>query len=100
MPQPYLVPVRPTFSRIAQSNGVSASTSTSNAFPLMVRLGIWSPQSGCSRFEPGSTLVKTSRGGVVTLASQRENAYSCNWIVEKFASDDGLEQPQLFSDLC
>jgi len=27
MPQPYLVPVRPTFSRIAQSSGVSGSTS-------------------------------------------------------------------------
>ena len=29
MPQPYLVPVRPTFSRIAQSSGVLGSTSTS-----------------------------------------------------------------------
>ena len=28
MPQPYLVPVRPTFSRIAQSSGVFGSTST------------------------------------------------------------------------
>jgi hypothetical protein len=38
MPQP--VPVSPTFSRIAHSNGVS--TSISNAFPLIARLGIWS----------------------------------------------------------
>jgi hypothetical protein len=29
MPQPYFVPVKPTFSRIAQSNGVSGSTSMS-----------------------------------------------------------------------
>src|SRR5476649_1201102 len=43
IPQPYLVPVRPTFSRIAQSSGVSASTSTSNALPLIVRLAIAFP---------------------------------------------------------
>ena len=29
MPQPYLVPVRPTFSRMAQSSGVLGSTSNS-----------------------------------------------------------------------
>src|ERR687898_880671 len=40
MPQPYLVPVRPTFSRIAQSSGVLGSTSTSYALPLMVRRAI------------------------------------------------------------
>ena len=40
MPQPYLVPVRPTFSRIAQSSGVSGSTSTFKALPLIVRLAI------------------------------------------------------------
>src|SRR3954470_16433253 len=43
MPQPYLVPVRPTFSRIAHSSGVSGSTSTSKALPLIVRLAIVSP---------------------------------------------------------
>src|SRR5262249_38998037 len=40
MPQPYLVPVRPTFSRIAHSSGVLGSTSTSCAVPLMVRRAI------------------------------------------------------------
>jgi hypothetical protein len=35
MPQPYLVPVRPTVSRIAQSNGVSSSTSTNRFLPLI-----------------------------------------------------------------
>src|SRR5882724_7661223 len=35
MPQPYFVPVRPIFSRIAQSSGVSGSTSTSIDFPLI-----------------------------------------------------------------
>src|SRR5438445_3275979 len=38
MPQPYLVPVSPTFSRIAHNSGVSGSTSTSIVLPLMVRL--------------------------------------------------------------
>ena len=36
-PQPYFVPVRPTFSRMTHSNGVVGSTSTSWDFPLMVR---------------------------------------------------------------
>src|SRR3981081_4708809 len=40
MPQPYLVPVRPIFSLIAQRSGVSGSTSISNALPLIVRLAI------------------------------------------------------------
>src|SRR6266567_9280317 len=43
MPQPYLVPVRPTFSRIAQSSGVSGSTSTSKVLPLIVRFAIAYP---------------------------------------------------------
>src|SRR5674476_1601328 len=46
MPQPYLVPVRPIFSRIAQSSGVSGSTSTSNALPLIVRFAIAFPLLG------------------------------------------------------
>ncbi len=43
MPQPYLVPVRPTFSLIAQSSGVSGSTSTLTDFPLIVRFAIAIP---------------------------------------------------------
>src|SRR5437868_10851095 len=35
-PQPYLVPVRPMFSRIAQSRGVSGSTSMLCDWPLIV----------------------------------------------------------------
>ena len=35
-PQPYLVPVRPTCSRMTHSSGVSASTSTSRILPLML----------------------------------------------------------------
>ena len=46
MPQPYLVPVRPIFSRIAHSSGVSGSTSTSKALPLIVRLAIRLSHSG------------------------------------------------------
>src|SRR5258708_30010686 len=43
MPQPYLVPVRPTFSRIAHSSGVSGSTSTWKVLPLIVRFAIAFP---------------------------------------------------------
>src|ERR1700694_1451541 len=43
MPQPYLVPVSPTFSRIAQSSGVSSSTSTVIDLPLIVRFAIAYP---------------------------------------------------------
>src|SRR5580692_4142825 len=43
MPQPYLVPVSPIFSRIAQSSGVSGSTSMSIVLPLMMRFAIAFP---------------------------------------------------------
>src|SRR5947209_7692020 len=35
-PQPYFVPVRPTSSRMTQSNGVSGSACTSRTLPLML----------------------------------------------------------------
>src|SRR2546425_1271902 len=37
MPQPYLVPVRPTCSRTAHSRGVLGLTLTSSALPLIVK---------------------------------------------------------------
>src|SRR5882672_11566814 len=40
MPQPYLVPVRPTFSRNAHKSGMLGSTSTLCDWPLIVRVGI------------------------------------------------------------
>src|SRR5450759_5210313 len=43
MPQPYLVPVRPTCSRIAHSRGVLGSTSNSWDLPLIVRRAIVLP---------------------------------------------------------
>src|SRR5215469_12654259 len=43
MPQPYFVPVSPTFSRITQRRGVSGSTSTLKALPLIVRFAIVCP---------------------------------------------------------
>src|SRR5262249_13639279 len=43
MPQPYLVPVRPTCSRIAHSRGVLALTSTSMDLPLIVKRTIAFP---------------------------------------------------------
>src|SRR5437870_10161040 len=46
MPQPYLVPVRPTCSRITQSRGVVGSTSTSWDLPLIVRRMVFSLHDG------------------------------------------------------
>src|SRR5262245_43032453 len=40
MPQPNLVPVMPSVSRITQSSGVSGAALTSRALPLMLRLAI------------------------------------------------------------
>src|SRR5207237_7088075 len=42
-PQPYLVPVRPTCSRMTQSSGVSGSACTSRVFPLMLSLAMSVP---------------------------------------------------------
>src|SRR6266513_6335347 len=45
-PQPYLVPVRPTCSRITHSRGVVGSTSTSWDLPLIVRRMVFSLRDG------------------------------------------------------
>src|SRR5882724_2509158 len=60
-PQPYLVPVRPTCSRMTQSSGVSASTCTSRTRPLMLSFAMGPPGAiladsaarggGCARLE-------------------------------------------------
>src|SRR5258705_14006297 len=42
-PQPYLVPVRPTCSRITHRSGVLSSTCTSRVAPLMLSFAILSP---------------------------------------------------------
>src|ERR1044071_5982482 len=41
MPQPYLVPVRPTCSRMTHKSGVSSSTFTSRTLPLIFSLAIF-----------------------------------------------------------
>src|SRR5256884_9084681 len=46
MPQPYLVPVRPTCSRMTHSRGVVGSTSTSWDLPLIVRRMVFSLRDG------------------------------------------------------
>src|SRR6266478_3388918 len=46
MPQPYLVPVRPAFSRKAHRSGVSGSTSTSKVLPLIMWFAIADPLVG------------------------------------------------------
>src|SRR5216684_8892190 len=52
MPQPYLVPVRPTCSRIAQSKGVLGSTLISWVLPLIVKRAMG--------FPPGITVLEIS----------------------------------------
>ncbi len=44
MPQPYLVPVRPTCSRITHRSGVSGSTCTTRTRPLMLSLAMSVPR--------------------------------------------------------
>src|SRR2546430_16577956 len=58
-PQPYLVPVSPTCSRMTHSRGVSASTSTSRGLPLILSFAIERPpaslENGCwVGSEPGT----------------------------------------------
>src|SRR4029453_16664819 len=48
-PQPYLVPVRPTCSRMTHSSGVSASACTSRTLPLMFSFAMGGSLQGGSR---------------------------------------------------
>src|SRR5918911_702161 len=51
-PQPYLVPVRPTHSRIAQSSGVSGGPSTSRVVPLIFSRAMSGLLASACHFEP------------------------------------------------
>src|SRR6266478_8437558 len=51
-PHPYLVPVRPTCSRITQSRGVSASACTSRILPLTLSLAINAAPPGLTGWLP------------------------------------------------
>src|ERR1043166_428005 len=48
-PQPYLVPVNPTCSRITHNSGVSGSACTSRTLPLMLSLAMRFPRQGIVR---------------------------------------------------
>src|SRR3982750_3740587 len=62
MPQPNLVPVRPSESRNTQSNGVSGSTSTSTALPLTLSLVTSLSRSGdCARLYAGRRTCRRGR---------------------------------------
>src|SRR5438876_935135 len=68
-PQPYLVPVRPTCSRMTQSSGVSASTCTSRTRPLMLSFVIEPSRRDPNRFcgssrrmRPRSPWTRVPRG--------------------------------------
>src|SRR5258705_8798892 len=97
MPQPYLVPVRPTCSRIAHKSGVSGSTSTLYADPLMVRpsidflpfwcrfAGAMSSAVGCKVFSPGILLglpfATSPRSCASSHSSARRAERSCERLV-------------------
>src|SRR5258708_32316885 len=97
MPQPYLVPVRPTCSRIAHKSGVSGSTSTLYADPLMVGpsidfLSFWcrsagamSSAVGCKVFSPGMLLGlpfgTSPRSCAASYSSARRPERSCERLV-------------------
>src|SRR5579871_3529299 len=56
MPQPYLVPVRPTCSLMTHSKGVSASAETSLTVPLILSFAICiPPKSGGAEHSGGAT---------------------------------------------
>src|ERR1700747_590783 len=63
MPQPYLVPVRPTFSRIAHSSGVLGSTSMSCAVPLIVRRAIPVLPDDAPLIPAGGHVIYAARAG-------------------------------------
>jgi hypothetical protein len=70
-PQPYLVPVRPTCSRITQRSGVFGSTSTLWDLPLMdSRTMVFPPGFRMMlRSEPSSRLMYSARTGAATATS-------------------------------
>src|SRR6266436_4134139 len=69
MPQPYLVPVSPTFSLIAQSSGVSCSTSTSIVLPLIVRFAI--------AFHLLGSIQQLNLGTMLNLKQERFKSRKC-----------------------
>src|SRR6476659_10735764 len=71
-PQPYLVPVSPTCSRITQSRGVSLSTSTSRTLPLMLSFAI---RLLVRRLPRTQSLAHLARG-CSRLAQQRPRRYA------------------------
>src|SRR5947207_7335157 len=74
MPQPYFVPVKPTFSRITHKSGVFGSTSTCCVLPLIVRRIICvSSRGGVG----GLTLDRSPRGHKHFAATSRR-AQRCN----------------------
>src|SRR5437016_2133914 len=76
-PQPYLVPVRPTCSRITHSSGVSASAVTSRTLPLMLSFAMRILSPGSLRGGPfvGEKKQRPEGGRCATLAQGQEVAY-------------------------
>src|SRR6267142_1813597 len=71
MPHPYFVPVSPTFSLIAQSSGVSSSTSTLIVLPLIVRFAI-----ACPLFKFNSPIEPGRCWPAIWNSSNQENAFA------------------------
>src|SRR5215831_4157058 len=75
-PQPYLVPVSPTCSRITHSSGVSGSTATSWTAPLMLSFAMGLPLSPSTRSCVRIVVVARlpGRDEVVGPAARKNNA--------------------------
>src|ERR1043165_6274795 len=88
MPQPYLVPVSPAFSLIAHNSGVSGSTSSSNALPLIVSLAIAFPLTGSS-IERASGGDAGPKSKIVQIKNARGRFRKCD-----LPRRSGLLQPE------
>src|SRR5271167_1210294 len=84
-PQPYLVPVRPTCSRITHRSGVSGSTCTTRTRPLMLSLAMSVPRTACCK----ANLVRLNADSGAAAAKKcnrpRSGEHSAGW--------GGLPQP-------
>src|ERR1700688_3243299 len=87
MPQPYLVPVSPIFSRIAHSSGVSGSTSTSKVLPLIVRFAIAIPFFGPThRLDFGWMLDWKLESFKSRICVCNEEQLICSGVTRRFTS--------------
>src|SRR6266446_7766667 len=88
-PQPYLVPVRPTCSRIAQRRGVLGSTLTSSDLPLIVKRAMVFPP-GVARNIRGQAAEhkRVCDGDRMATGHRRCRGHSCPGALSVFFIDE------------